>query len=272
MLAKAIYAVLLFFSAVAPSGCQADRVATRPRQATAVCDRHFTSAIEPAVEAWPAAKRLTRVCYTAFAAAVSGVTGTPIWVAERLTRENVRAARQLDRTGEFFEDGNVPSADRASLDDYRGSGFDRGHMAPSGDMPTQAAQQESFSLANIVPQDEVLNRYLWAKVESAVRDLAVREGVVFVVTGPIFDRASGEERGAGRVRVPSGVFKAVLVPGKGAAAYVAENDDTPELRYVSLGQLQDLAGVDAFPSASRGTKVHRLWLPKIVDARTGTGL
>lgn len=166
----------------------------------------------------------------------------------------------------------MPSADRASLDDYRGSGFDRGHMAPSGDMPTQAAQQESFSLANIVPQDEVLNRYLWAKVESAVRDLAVREGVVFVVTGPIFDRASGEERGAGRVRVPSGVFKAVLVPGKGAAAYVAENDDTPELRYVSLGQLQDLAGVDAFPSASRGTKVHRLWLPKIVDARTGTGL
>ena len=69
---------------------------------------------------------------------------------------------------------------------YRRSGYDRGHMTPSGDMPDEHAQQQTFSLANMVPQTAALNRGVWEGIESAVRDLAVRQGELYVVTGPVF--------------------------------------------------------------------------------------
>ncbi|WP_407927568.1 DNA/RNA non-specific endonuclease [Belnapia mucosa] len=56
------------------------------------------------------------------------------------------------------------------------SGFDRGHMAPSGDMAPLEGQAESFSLANLVPQNPGSNRCLWEGTESAVRELALQEG------------------------------------------------------------------------------------------------
>ena len=42
---------------------------------------------------------------------------------------------------------------RGALEDYRGSGFDRGHMAAAGNYPTdQAAMCGTFMLTNMVPQ------------------------------------------------------------------------------------------------------------------------
>nr|WP_277981558.1 DNA/RNA non-specific endonuclease [Sphingomonas phyllosphaerae] len=104
----------------------------------------------------------------------------------------------------------------------RGSGFDRGDMSPSGDMPSPEAREESFTLANIVPQDRDLNEHLWAGIEGAVRGLARRYGAVYVVTGQVFDRAA-PLRLHDRVALPSAIYKAVLVPGVGAAAYLAPN-------------------------------------------------
>jgi endonuclease G len=59
-------------------------------------------------------------------------------------------------------------------------------MTPSGDMPDARAQEQSFSLANMVPQAPMLNRGVWERIESAVRRLARREDGIYVVTGPVF--------------------------------------------------------------------------------------
>lgn len=214
-------------------------------------------------------QRLTRICYQAYAVAFSGVSGTPIWAAELLTRNSVRAARKLPRKDAFFQDGNVPVADRSSLASYEGSGLDRGHLAPSGDMPTMAAQRESFSLANMIPQEPDMNRYLWSEVESVVRDLAARYDAVHVVTGPMFEE---EELATldGRVLVPTSVFKAVYIPGRGAAAYVAPNLPQARVRVVPVARLRERAGLDVFPGLPAKFRNTAIALPVVTARKRGS--
>jgi DNA/RNA endonuclease G (NUC1) len=73
-----------------------------------------------------------------------------------------------ERKNAFHAEPMLPKEERAELADYEHTGFDRGHMAPSGDMPSLEAQQESFSLANIAPQTPELNRGIWEGIEAAV--------------------------------------------------------------------------------------------------------
>jgi endonuclease G len=87
------------------------------------------------------ADKTRELCYAGFAVLHSGVTRTPLWSAEHLTQDRITAARGLTRQGEFHPDPNVPEAERAELSDYARSGFDRGHMSPSGDMPTIESQE-----------------------------------------------------------------------------------------------------------------------------------
>lgn len=77
----------------------------------------------------------------------SGISKTPLWSAEYLTASAIDA--DVPRKDKFHEETLLPQSERAELKDYAKSGYDRGHMAPSADMPTESAQADSFSLANI---------------------------------------------------------------------------------------------------------------------------
>src|SRR3954452_13825896 len=145
------------------------------------------------------------ICYAAFAVLHSGITRTPLWAAEHLTRNGLDAAVATERKDTFHEEAKLPPDERADLDDYTRSGFDRGHLAPAADMPDERAQHESFSLANMIPQDPQSNRGLWSGVESAVRARARRSGELYVVSGPVFQGAT-LKRLRGRVLVPTHIF------------------------------------------------------------------
>lgn len=202
------------------------------------------------------------LCYSDFSIAHSGVTAGPLWVAERLTSEGVQAAKSVPRVDQFFAEPRLPEVDRAELENYRGSGYDRGHMAPSADMTTEESQAESFSLANIVPQLPALNRRLWADIESTVRGLALGYGEVYVVTGPTF---AGEriKRIGGRVLVPTATFKAIYVPSQRAAgAWWAENSgDGRKFETVSIDELERRLGVDVFPALPQDVTAAAARLP-----------
>ncbi|HEX8416084.1 MAG TPA: DNA/RNA non-specific endonuclease [Methylobacterium sp.] len=202
------------------------------------------------------------LCYEAFALLHSGRSRTPLYAAERLTRRSVAAARLIDRADAFHDEERLPPAMRARLDDYLRSGFDRGHMAPAGDMPTDTAQAESFTLANVVPQDRTMNRNVWAAIEESVRRLAVERGTLFVLTGPIFSGDSSESIN-GRVLVPTQVFKAIYDPARGeAGAYLAQNRSDGDWRPVSIQALKELSGIDAFPSLPAPAKARAMDLPE----------
>ncbi len=214
----------------------------------------------------PKLARGTRsLCFRAFVVLHSGTTRTPLYVAEHLTRVSVEAARALDtRDDRFHPEPRLTTVERSELADYRGSGLDRGHMAPSGDMGAPQDDHDSFSLANIVPQDARLNRGGWADLEGYVRDLSGTLGQAYIVTGPAFTGGS-LRRLNGRVLVPSHVWKAVYVPGQGAGAWIVGNDRERQWEVVSIATLSARTGIDPFPSLDAATKARVPAFPTFDD-------
>ncbi len=203
------------------------------------------------------------VCFSEIALLYSGIARAPLWSAEHLTAARIKRARSLPRlrSNAFHEEPSLSADRRSELTDYRRSGFDRGHMAPNGDMSTVEAQEESFSLANMIPQDPCNNEVLWEGIESAVRGLALSEGEVYVVTGPGF---LGTELQSlkGRVLVPTHIFKALYLPSRNlAGAYFAPNDGSQSWEPVSISELESRIGADVFPQASADVKQHAMDLP-----------
>jgi endonuclease G, mitochondrial len=218
----------------------------------------------PAVKNQALTAQTYPLCFSEIAVLYSGVARTPLWSAERLTAERIQRARTLPRlrSNAFHEELSLPSGLRSELADYRRSGFDRGHMAPNGDMSTPEAQEESFSLANMIPQEPCNNEVLWEGIESAVRDLALNRGEVFVVTGPAF-LGSELQSLKGRVLVPTHIFKAVYVPsGKSAAAYFAPNDGSQTWEPLSIEELETRIGIDVFPQLDASVKRQAMSLPE----------
>lgn len=232
-----------------------------PARAETLCPEHFADGEPPALANARLGVGARALCFEAFAVLHSGATRTPLYSAEHLTAARIAAARETPRVSSFHAEPALPPEEQATLADYARSGWDRGHMAPSGDMPNDQAQQESFSLANIVPQAPQLNRNLWEGMESAIRTLTVRQGELYVVTGPIFQGTDLQALN-GRVIIPTHTFKAVLDPLRGrAGAYVALNVNDPTWRVVSMAELQQLTGFDVFPTLPARAKLAALRLP-----------
>lgn len=218
------------------------------------CPQFFADGKPPVVAFRPTNRAL---CYDAFAILHSGESKTPVFVAEKLTRESMADAQE-QRTNKFFPDARLRSAERATLDDYKDSGFDRGHMAPAGDMRTGQAMAQSFSLANMVPQAPEHNRGAWAKsVEMATRKYATRAtGNVYVITGPVFEPSISQSQsiGLGKVRVPKYLFKLVYDQDKQRAwVHWHLNDDaTRGSKPISYEELVKRTGINFLPGVSLG--------------------
>ena len=192
------------------------------------------------------------LCYDAFAILHSGESKTAVYVAQKLNRALVQQAHQ-QRTDNFFADARVREAERATLADYKGSKFDRGHLAPVSQMPTPAAMVQSFSLANMVPQAPQHNQGTWrVSVEDATKKYASRAaGDVYVITGPVYvpSIAKSPVIGPGQVHVPAYLFKLVYDERQGRAwAHWHVNDNaTRGSRPISYAELVRRTGVEFLP-------------------------
>ena len=232
-----------------------------PATARADCEQLFVSGQPPTLLNPRMAQRTTPLCNAAYAVLASGITRGPLWSAEYLTAQDLVQARDLPREGRFYEDDRLPPEDRATLADYTRSGYDRGHMTPSGDMPSAEAQQQSFALSNVVPQAPHLNRDTWEGIESAMRKLAENEGELYVVTGPAFQGQQIQSL-KGRVLIPTATWKAVYDPAAGGAgAYVCTNVNRPRCTTMSIAALTRITAIDPFPALPDRVKQVAINLP-----------
>lgn len=237
------------------------------------CAANVVSGIAPAFTNDKLQSRGHDVCYKSFRVFASGLTKTPLWSAEYLHKENLYLAGKLERTDSFHPESNIPAADRAELGDYARSGYDRGHLAPNGNMPNRESQFESFSLANIVPQNSELNRGLWAEIESRVRNRAKAAGELYVVTGPAFIPSGNGQLDSlkGRVIIPTHIWKAVYDPSsKQAGVYWVQNTNVSSFETISLNELTSRTGVDAFPMLPASIKQNAMNLRFNTNSRGDT--
>ncbi len=176
----------------------------------------------------------------------------PLWVAYELTSEEVNG--QCERSDNFREDPEILSGS-ASTGDYRNSGYDRGHLAPAGDMKwSEEAMGDSFYMSNMSPQRPSFNRGIWKELEERVRDWALDNEKVYVVTGGVLNGNFIEFIGENHVAAPNYYFKVVLDytdPEKKGIGFVLPNKKIKSAllsEYASnIDYVEKVTGINFFP-------------------------
>jgi endonuclease G len=202
----------------------------------------------------------------------------PLWVQYELTRADLLGT--ANRTDDFRPDTSIPYGARAELSDYRGSGLDRGHMAPAGDMKRSVnAISESFLLSNMSPQVGVgFNQQIWQDLESAVRGWVEQRGALTIIVGPVFNvrdgRVSYRVVGRNNVAVPTHFYKIVIdannVNNIEALAFLIPNENLSGHNYaeylVSIDEVESLTGLNflsALPQAVQDSveskRAEKIW-------------
>lgn len=127
--------------------------------------------------------------------------------------------KKKERLDNFRPDYRIPERFRTDLAEYRGSGYDRGHLVASANQDEEDVQNsETFLLSNMSPQKPDFNRGIWKELEGAIRVLNEPDDIMetYVICGPIFNfdipvktiNPKGEK--GNTLPIPHGYFKSVL--------------------------------------------------------------
>lgn len=173
----------------------------------------------------------------------------PNWVAWELTDKEVDG--HWPRASKFATDPSVEGCPETY--DYNYSGYDRGHMAPAGDMKWDSlAMAQTFYLTNICPQVKSLNTGAWKRLEEKCRTWAKTDGRIIIVCGPVPNDKIREYVGDTRVAVPRRFFKVILSPDSKPArgiGFVMPNGKVPgglQTTAMSIDQVEAITGYDFF--------------------------
>lgn len=193
-----------------------------------------------------------KLCRENYAVGYNYSYKTAEWVSYKMTSQSAQG--NVERKDAFSEDKEIPTAYRSTLRDYKGTGYDRGHLAPAEDMATtDITMKQSFLLTNMTPQLPSLNQKAWRVLEEKTRRWAIKRKDVQVITGPIF---SGSDSAIGQgVIIPSAYYKIVMDPTKmQAIAFIMPQDDIPSNQIanyrVSVRQVESQTHMNFFSEMS----------------------
>ncbi|MBQ3657781.1 MAG: DNA/RNA non-specific endonuclease [Bacteroidales bacterium] len=181
-------------------------------------------------------------------------TKIPNWVAWRLKKKHLDG--QIKRPGNaWHEDLAVPKP-RATNNDYRNSGWSRGHLCPAGDNKWDSvAMYESFLFTNCCPQNAKLNSGDWNEIEMLCRRWTMKFDSVDIVCGPILFQQEHLTIGENKIIVPEAFFKVVIClddKPKGIS-FICRNSDgnRPKDFYINtISETECITGITFFPHLS----------------------
>lgn len=200
--------------------------------------------------------------YTGHTLSYNNETRLPNWVAYELTGEEAQG--ENPRKDKFARDPKAVGA-QGSKEDYRNSGWDRGHMAPAGDMKwSTKAMDETYYFTNICPQNHQMNNGDWKKLEEKCREWAVKYGSIYIACGPIITDNTHGRLGENQIVIPDKFYKVLLIQKDGkyqGAGFIYTNypkrdskvstrpgqDNPLEYYMVSIDQVEAATGIDFFP-------------------------
>jgi len=174
----------------------------------------------------------------------------PFWVAYTFKRSYLNGMEK--RSSHFEPDPDVPTGS-ANPEDYRHSGYDKGHMAPAADMKwDETAMKESFYLSNVCPQDHRCNDGIWADLEKAVRYWTKDDSIEYIVTGPVLPAQGSPKIGEDHVTVPAYFYKVIFspFPYPKAIGFIVPNKPGTESFWhyaCPISKVEKVTGIDFFP-------------------------
>ncbi|BBE16273.1 endonuclease [Aquipluma nitroreducens] len=186
--------------------------------------------------------------HTYYTLAYSEENEQAYWVYYQLTPDLINGNQT--RTDDFRADPAVTTGS-ATLEDYKGSGYDRGHLCPAADMTlNKMSMSETFYLSNMSPQVPGFNRGKWSTLEDQVRTWALAFDGLDVATGPIFKDNIGTI-GVDKVTVPGYYYKVLYSESKkimlGLILPNASSSKSLEQFVVPVDQIEQQTGIDFFP-------------------------
>ena len=205
------------------------------------------------------------ICREAYLVAYDAPVKIPVYVAYTLLPQNALGC--FPRTNAFVADQSLGGTG-ARPDDYAGTGYDKGHAAPDGDLSwSQIVEYESFLMTNMYPQHGSLNRGIWKLLETSVRGWAVQLNQPFTIfVGAVYGQ--GDPTIGNGVIVPHGYYKIVINNTTKEVAgwafphtkpYVNLGNDLTKFR-LPISQIQQTAGVQyALPPGFRELNPGQEW-------------
>ena len=209
-------------------------------------------------------RQVQPICREAYLVAYDAPVKIPAYVAYTLQPQNALGC--FPRTNAFVADQSVPGGPTPA--DYAGTGYDKGHAAPDGDLSwSQIVEYESFLMTNMYPQHGSLNRGIWKLLETSVRGWAVQQNRAFTIyVGALYGPGDGVI-GNG-VIVPHGYYKIVIDQQTGAVAgwmfphtkpYQNLGNDLTKFR-APINGIEQAAGVDfQFPANAKELQPGQEW-------------
>jgi endonuclease G len=250
---KLLLALLLAASSLAQAW---DQRAPNPVQACQVHSPYGFAQTQRAVQP---------ICREAYLVAYDAPVKIPAYVAYTLLPQNALGC--WPRTNAFVADQSL-NGTGAKPDDYAGTGYDKGHAAPDGDLSwSEQVEYESFLMTNMYPQHGSLNRGIWKLLETSIRGWAVQQNQSFTIFVGAFYGQGDEYIGKG-VIVPHGYYKIVINNQTKQIAgwafphtkpYVNLGNDLTKFR-MPVAQIQQQAGVQyKFPANATEVQPGKEW-------------
>lgn len=181
------------------------------------------------------------------------------WAVCYILTKKMLSGKQYSRDNDEFVKDPLLDENYSLSSDYRGSGYDRGHMCPSADMAfSEESQAQTFYMSNITPQKPKFNRGIWKELEEQVREWAKENDSLYIVVGAVYSKRP-KRLGLDRVAVPSYFYKVVAdiseKDGYKAIAFYMKNYEYPDSTNfmnfaISVDSLESLTNIKFFSQFS----------------------